>query len=150
MKISDLSADAVVKLREDGIETDQDILDSAPDELMELELDEDDLAKCLLIRQTMASAFKRDNPDGDKDASDVAPSERTNPNAEVPDDDREEFTVRLLPRHAQWVHDVVKVGQGNDESHVIEQCVRAAMVNDPYRAGRRGGGTVKAEDFNDD
>ena len=135
MKINDLSADAFAKLKAEGYETDQDLLDATQDELSALELPTPDLANCLLIRLELSQSL------GGGGAIKVP--------EEVPDDAREDFTVRLLPRHAQWINDCVAANMAHDASHAIEQCVRAAMTNDVDRVGRRAGGTVKADDFDE-
>lgn len=143
MNINDLSAEAIIKLRDDGIASDKDLLDTDMHELPALELAEDDMAKIFFIRNELAKALGKGEDGNDKPRQNEA-------DIEVPDDARETFEVNLLPRHAQWINDVVAARMASDASHAIEQCIRAAMVNDTDRVGRRAGGTVKADEFDAD
>ena len=80
--------------------------------------------------------------DPEEDEDDVAPitEEETIPPGE-------DFTVRLQTRHAQWLRDTAELHR-DTTGHIIEQLVRRGCAEDPFKAGRRGGGTIPAEDFN--
>jgi len=59
---------------------------------------------------------------------------------EIDDDGRETFTVKLLPRHAEWIKNYSRLTDGGDTAKGLERIVRGTYAADPTKAG-----TVRAD-----
>lgn len=123
-------------------------------------ISEDDLRKIAvaLVEDANQTADRLANLPPQADEAPEAPIDAVDDATDDPDDDvapiteaettppGEEFTVRLQIRHAEWLRDTAEL-HNDTAGHIIEQLVRRGCAEDPFKAGRRGGGTVQASEF---